>query len=90
MKKHALHPDCKISTPVARMIPFCLRGRRLAMGCSVEDLSRESGVRASTIYAIEKGTRSCKFETLERLCRGLGISVPEIVTEAQRLARRTA
>lgn len=90
MKKHALHPNCKIATPVAREIPFCVRERRLEKGWSVEDLARESGVPASTIYAIENGTRSCKFETLERLCDGFGIFTGEITTQADRRARRAA
>jgi XRE family transcriptional regulator, fatty acid utilization regulator len=63
-----------------------LRRIREGRGLTVEELSEESGVSATTIRDVERGAREARGDTVAKLAKPLGLTFDE-VWELQR--RRT-
>jgi len=55
-----------------------IRARRKAMGLSLEEFSRLSGVTVSTLSHIERGKRDVKLSTLVSLTLALRIDLPDL------------
>lgn len=55
-------------------------------GISKTKLSRDSGVALSYIHEIIKEQKSPTMRTLERLAKGLGVKVTELIEEPKRKA----
>lgn len=60
-----------------------LRELRTGLGWTQEKLGDESGVNAATINQIERGRRSPKVATLERLAAAMGAEVADFFPKAQ-------
>ena len=60
-----------------------LRELRIGLGWTQEKLGDESGVNAATINQIERGRRSPKVATLERLAAAMGAEVADFFPKAQ-------
>jgi transcriptional regulator with XRE-family HTH domain len=69
-----------------------VRALRKARNWTLEQAARQAGLARSTLSKIENGQMSPTFEAVQKLARGLGISVPQLFTPAhggQALARRS-
>lgn len=60
-----------------------IRIHRLDLGLSLVELSRRSGVSVANISKIETGKIVGGFQTIYRICRGLGILVTDLLEENQ-------
>lgn len=60
-----------------------IRKHRLGLGLSLVDLSGRSGVSVANISKIETGKIVGGFQTVYRICRGLGILVTDLLEENQ-------
>jgi transcriptional regulator with XRE-family HTH domain len=61
-----------------------VRNKRVERGLSMSDLARRSGVSVSGISRIEHNdVRSPSVDTVRKLARGLGVSVSELLEEAE-------
>ena len=60
-----------------------MRALRTGLGWTQEKLGNESGVNAATINQIERGRRSPKVATLERLAAAMGAEVADFFPKAQ-------
>lgn len=58
-----------------------LRKHRLDLGLSLVELSKLSGVSIANISKIETGKITGGFQTIYRICRGLGILVTDLLEE---------
>ena len=76
-----------------------LRELREKAGLTMEALARKSGLSIFTIIALEKGVRQPSWETVKKLCAGLGVScaafeandpfaTPEAPPKTQRRTKR--
>lgn len=68
-----------------------VRALRKARHWTLEQAARQAGLARSTLSKIENGQMSPTFEAVQKLARGLGISVPQLFTPAhgdRMLARR--
>ena len=54
---------------------------RKAKGMTLSEVEAKSGITASTISKIEKGTMSPSYANLIRLSKGLGVDIVELVSE---------
>lgn len=54
---------------------------RTAKGYSVAKLSKSSGVAASFIQRIESGEQNPTVDRMEKICRGLGITMADFFNE---------
>ena len=68
--------------PVTRRIGVVIRARRLALGLTQEQLALMVGLSPMGLHFIEKGLRSPRMDTLERLSYGLNCNVAVLITEA--------
>ena len=66
-----------------RLVLDGLRELRTGLGWTQEKLGDESGVNAATINQIERGRRSPKVATLERLAAAMGAEVADFFPKAQ-------
>lgn len=57
-----------------------LRRYRHAMRLSQEALAERSGLHRTYVGSVERGERNVTLSSLEVLARGLGVSVPELLT----------
>ena len=55
-----------------------LRRIREERGLSVEELAEKRGMLATTIRAVESGTREARGETVAKLARPLGLTFDEV------------
>ena len=53
---------------------------RKSKGMSQSELSRKSGVAQSTLSYLERGHKHPQFDTLSAICKGLGVSVFELLS----------
>ena len=61
-----------------------LQQLRTAQGLSLNELARRSGVAQSSLSYIEGGDRQPSVEVIERICRGLGVTLAEFFAEEQK------
>lgn len=73
--------------PVSRFIGVTVRARRKLAGLTPETLALRAGVSRAAIQFVENGRRMPGVELLERLCMGLGITLLELLAEADRRSR---
>lgn len=64
-----------------------MRAIRERAGLTREELSRRSGVTATTIYNWERGTLGQTLENITAVCDALGISIDEYIGHKPRGAR---
>ena len=55
-----------------------LRWMREERGLSVEELAEKSGISATTIRAVERGTREALGDTIAKLAKPLGFTFDEV------------
>lgn len=55
-----------------------LRRIREEQGLAIEELAEKSGVSASTIRGVERGTREARMDTVARLAKPLGLTFDEV------------
>ncbi len=55
-----------------------LRRMREEKGFTVEELAEKSGISATTIRVVERGTRSPRGDTIARLAKPLGLTFDEV------------
>jgi transcriptional regulator with XRE-family HTH domain len=55
-----------------------LRRIRKERGLTVEGLAEKSGVSATTIRAVERGTREARLDTVAKLAKPLGLTFDEV------------
>ncbi len=55
-----------------------LRRIREDRGLTVEELAEKSGISATTIRAVEGGTREARGDTVAKLARPLGLAFDEV------------
>ena len=53
---------------------------RKSKGMSQSELSKKSGVAQSTLSYLERGNKHPQFDTLAAICKGLGVSVFELLS----------
>ncbi len=56
-----------------------IKNMRICKGMSQNTLAKKSGIAQSTLSYVESGCKQPKFETLQSVCRGLGIGVFELL-----------
>ena len=62
-----------------------LRRIREGKGLTVEELAEKSGISATTIRAVERGTREARGDTVAKLARPLGLTFDEVWRLQRRL-----
>ncbi|MDQ3566326.1 MAG: helix-turn-helix domain-containing protein [Chloroflexota bacterium] len=60
-----------------------VRQRRLRSGLSQEDLADRAGIHRTYVSAVELGKVRLGLAAAERLARGLGVSLSQVVKEAE-------
>jgi len=55
-----------------------MRRLREEGGLTVEELAEKSGISASTIRAVERGTREARGDTVAKLAKPLGLKFDEV------------
>lgn len=65
---------------IVREVIECLVNLRRRSGMSMDDLARKAKFSNKTVYDIEKGRNALRIRTLLKLCRGLGVSLKEVLT----------
>lgn len=68
---------------IEERIGAVLRRRRLEMGLTQARLSAQAGIVQSHVSALESATKPPTIQTLERLCDVLGVSVSDVIAEAE-------
>jgi len=56
--------------------------RRLDLGISQEELANRSGLHRTYISDVERGNRNISLECIDKLARGLGLSVSALFARA--------
>ena len=78
-----------IEPDIVPWIGICVRERREAVGLSQVALARKCDVSRSGLGQLERGRKNGgTVGNLQRVCRGLGICVDELISEAGRRARQ--
>ena len=62
---------------------IALRDRRKALGLTLADMARRTGVSLGYLSQIELGKNSASIETLYRICLGLGIKMSDLFQTVQ-------
>jgi transcriptional regulator with XRE-family HTH domain len=60
---------------------LAIRSRREAQGYSQESYADEIGMHRTYYSAIERGEQNITLETLETVCRGLGVKMWEVMKD---------
>ena len=68
---------------MAQLVARNFKRVRIARGVSLAALSRHSGVARATLHALEAGGANPTLETLNTVASVLGVTLGELVTEAQ-------
>jgi transcriptional regulator with XRE-family HTH domain len=71
--------------PRYQSLATVLRGHRVRLGLSQEDLGDKIKMNAAEISRIESGHRNPTWSTLRRLAAGFELPLAEIVAEVERL-----
>ena len=70
------------SRPIQKRIGEAVREHRAAMGLSQEAFADKIRMHRAYYGALERGEKNLQLSTLERVCSGLGISMWEIIKDA--------
>jgi transcriptional regulator with XRE-family HTH domain len=73
---------------IDRRIGSAVRRRRQALNLSLRPLASKSGVSASMISEIERGTKSPTISTLYKLADAMGVPVTTLIEDGQEAASR--
>lgn len=76
MKKRA-------STDIKARLGAVIRHRRTALSMTQEQFAEKCGLHRTYIADIERGARNVSLENIERISKGLGVSIWEILKEAE-------
>ncbi|MBT3319356.1 MAG: helix-turn-helix transcriptional regulator [Clostridia bacterium] len=60
---------------------------RQSKAITQSELAKRSGVAQSTLSYIEKGAKHPRFNTLSAICKGLGVSVFELLSYGEKASR---
>jgi transcriptional regulator with XRE-family HTH domain len=63
---------------VSEQLGVEMRRLREEGGLTVEELAEKSGISASTIRAVERGTREARGDTVAKLAKPLGLTFDEV------------
>jgi transcriptional regulator with XRE-family HTH domain len=63
---------------VSEQLGLELRQLREARALAVEELAEKSGISATTIRAVERGTREARGHTVAKLAKPLGLTFDEV------------
>ncbi len=63
---------------VSERLGLELRRIREERGLNVEELAEKSGISATTIRAVERGTREARGDTVAKLAKPLGLTFDEV------------
>jgi transcriptional regulator with XRE-family HTH domain len=63
-----------------------VRQRRLGLGISQEAFANKCGVHRTYIGKVERGEQNVSMASLERIAKGLGVRVSQLVREAEEAA----
>ncbi|MBL8261454.1 MAG: helix-turn-helix transcriptional regulator [Xanthomonadaceae bacterium] len=72
-----------MTATLAQRIGKALRVRREATGHSQEAFADQIAMHRTYYSAIERGEKNMQLDTLQRICRGLGVSVWEVMRDAE-------
>lgn len=70
--------------PIAAAFGRVVRERRERAGISQEELATRSGLHRTYVSMIERGVRTASIEVVRRLAEALGVSMAELIGEAER------
>jgi transcriptional regulator with XRE-family HTH domain len=73
-----------VAAEIAPWLADALRRERGSRGWSQAELARKSGVDRSHLNDLEAERRTPNLETLEKLCKAMGIRISGIFLEAER------
>lgn len=63
---------------MSEQLGFELRRIREEQGLTVEELAERSGISATTIRAVERGSREARGDTVAKLGRPLGLTFDDV------------
>jgi transcriptional regulator with XRE-family HTH domain len=63
-----------------------VRQRRLGLGISQEAFANKCGVHRTYIGKVERGEQNVSMGSLERIAKGLGVRISQLVREAEEAA----
>ncbi|HTA74760.1 MAG TPA: helix-turn-helix transcriptional regulator [Gemmatimonadaceae bacterium] len=63
-----------------------VRQRRIGLGISQEAFANKCGVHRTYIGKVERGEQNVSMASLERIAKGLGVRVSQLVREAEEAA----
>ena len=63
---------------VSEQLGLELQRIREEQGLSVEELAEKSGISATTIRAVERGTREARGDTVAKLAKPLGLTFDDV------------
>ena len=63
---------------VSEQLGLELRRIREEKGLTVEELAKKSGISATTIRSVERGTQEVREDTIARLAKPLGLTFDEV------------
>jgi len=66
-----------------------VRGRRVALGLSQEELAHRCGLATRLLQRVEAGAVNLTFTTLARVCDGLGVDAAELLAAPAAASRAT-
>ena len=65
------------------LVAQTLRDIRVAHGLSLDEVASKAGVHRTSLGLIERGKRGMTLEVATRICQALGVSLSEIVRQAE-------
>ena len=68
----------EVAGGVSEQLGLEMRRLREEGGLTVEELAEKSGISASTIRAVERGTREARGDTVAKLAKPLGLTFDEV------------
>lgn len=72
---------------ISKLFGSAVRARRTAAGISQEKLAERSGLHPTYISMVERGVRNPTLDAANRIAKALKVSLPLLITEAQKSAR---
>jgi transcriptional regulator with XRE-family HTH domain len=72
-----------MTATLAQRIGKALRVRREAAGYSQEAFADQIAMHRTYYSAIERGEKNMQLDTLQRICRGLGTKLWEVLRDAE-------
>ncbi len=68
--------------PLPRRIGHAMRQNRQALGINQDDFAASLGMHRTQYSSLERGERNLTLATLDRVCRGLGRKMSDLLRDA--------